>query len=168
MVKFTCNFLRFVQANRGTSLGPGRERAQARHRARATLLVVAALPPCAAVAQLDLEVWAWALYASAPHTPPGHVSAGEPARHAACACSPWRRRSARRARTSRVAVPHVLMRWSRHCEALRPACVLGYKRPPSSSPAREPAARRPAIAAAAGELTAPLAPAADQTLLALY
>jgi hypothetical protein len=32
-VKFTCKLLRFVQANRGTSLGPGRERAPARRRA---------------------------------------------------------------------------------------------------------------------------------------
>jgi hypothetical protein len=45
--------------------------------------------------------------------------------------------------------------------------MLDYKRPPSPSPAREPAARRPTIAAAFGELTAPLAPTAGQTLLAL-
>jgi hypothetical protein len=44
-VKFTCNFLRFVQANRGTSLGPGRERARARRHTRATPRVAAAPPP---------------------------------------------------------------------------------------------------------------------------
>jgi hypothetical protein len=106
--------------------------------------------------------------ALAPHAPTGRLSSNEPACHAACARSPRRHQSGRRARTPRVVVPRALTRRSRHCEALRPACVLGYKRPPSSSPAREPAARRSAIAPAAGELTAPLAPAAGQTLVVLH
>jgi hypothetical protein len=128
----------------------------------------AAPPSCAAVPRPHLEVRAWARLASAPHAPPGRFSADEPARHAACARSPRRRRSARRARTPRVVVPRALTRRSRHCEVLRLVCVLGYKRLPSSSQTREIAAHRSAIAAAAGELTAPLAPAASQTLLALH
>jgi hypothetical protein len=73
-----------------------------------------------------------------------------------------RRRSARRARTPKVTVPHALTCRSLHCEAMMPACVLDYKKSPPSPPAC-----RSAIAAA-GELTAPLAPVAGQTLLALH
>jgi hypothetical protein len=102
------------------------------------------------------------------HAPPGRFLADEPAHHAACARSPRHHRSARRARTPRIVVPRVLTCRSHHCKALRHASALGFKRLPSSSPAREPAARRSTIAAAAGELTAPLAPATGQTLLALH
>jgi hypothetical protein len=49
----------------------------------------------------------------------------------------------RHARTPRVVVPRALTRRSRHCKALRSASVLGYKRPPSSSPAREPPPANP-------------------------
>jgi hypothetical protein len=115
-VKFTCNFLRLVQANRATSLGLGRERAQA---------------PV-------LRVWAWARCASAPHAPPGRISAREPARHAACdpSAAPARRGSPYRALTRRSL---------RHEANMPRRAHIGYKSPLLWLPRDNTAVRRPPL-----------------------
>jgi hypothetical protein len=76
-------------------------------RSGVTPCVADAPPPCAAVPRPVLGVSAWARCASAPHAPPGRVSAGEPTRHTAC--------------TPRLAVPRlnatVASTWSEYATA---------------------------------------------------
>jgi hypothetical protein len=130
---------------------------------RARLRAAAAPPPCTAVPRPGLEVWTCAQCASASHAPPGAASAGEPARHATCARSPRRRRSARRARTPRPSYSciEVLGRLSLEVRCLCASAIKGcpLHLPHVSTPSRNCRHRR--------ELAPPQAPAAGQGFLAL-